>query len=233
MIDEPQDEPQVEKTVTIIGYLADDPGDKRDAAAQIDPHSDYTERERRESRSVEIVYDDPDTDREQTQSVFSADMADALAQTGLEDPFSVNVERDVNNDYVRATFEAGNSVRKRLVRDTLPHEIGDLERSFHRKYQTENRITKIQIDVEGPEESRVLKHHDTRTAENRFEDETSRMALTFSVTMGPADESDVEHWSKQVVDPLAKALAREEWTGRVRIADCKETVEKQGDCFDF
>jgi hypothetical protein len=224
--DKPADDPEVEKDVTVEGYLdpAMDANSWRDFAGLLVPDIDWYEKKTKTSTTPYLVLGD---DRRVEVTAIEADeIRDALA----EDPDAVagvRVETDetteTNNRWSK--YEVGWKARDRLT-DEMPVELAGLTRDGRKFYQSGESVCSVSASVT---QSRILEHRETRTDMNRYESDDEVWTVTLNFSLGPAAKSEVDEWAEAILGTASTRLGRWDAVGKVRVATCTE--ERHGDCF--
>lgn len=229
-------ESEQKKTVTIVAYGALDTYDSlRDMADTLDPTRDYYERKYQRNRSVEVVVLDEDGEEAGSEKVFNSAVRDALVEHGVAaDNVEVREEHDVKRPYRHSPDKMASDLRKEIGR-RLPDELpGGLSQSWYdRKWQDESHETKVRIRSQGLDNRRVLVHRSKRGGRRKYDSDRKHPSAQFTIELGPADGDLVEKWNRKVVEAFIRELHDEYWVERVRVTDCAETVEREGDCFDL
>lgn len=138
-------------------------------------------------------------------------------------------------EYRHGPVSAGRELREEFVAD-LDVPPGLTQRWDRRFEDAETGETMIRFSGYEATPRRRLVHQSERTPATRFEDDdpTARqMAVQWIITLGPASEAQIEQWSTSVVGAFSTFVARQHGIETVRIADCTETLEREGDCFDL
>lgn len=224
-----------EKTVTVIAYAADQAfASEREMADELDGENDYYARERNVSEKTRLVYDDGE--RETSERVHYDRIAEALRDADVDsDVLSVEHERDVSRTYKYSPSRFANNVRDDLTAELPDNLSGGVSRGlWGHKWQDENRTTRVDVRARGVDYRRVLAHRTERNGRRKYDQryDRKRLSVEFTVSLGPDAEHIVDAWNSEVVEPFVQNLADVEWVEHVRVADCTETVEREGDCFD-
>lgn len=225
-------ETEAEKTVTVTAYAEHGAfGSERDMADTLDDSTDYYERRRKKTRTVALEYDDGETEAD--EYVYNDAVRDALVEAGVAHPdLTVTDETEVSRPYANVPDSYSGTVCKRTTR-ALPDTLtGGIERRWSRKWQDDQRRTLVKIAAGGIDARRVLLHRSERDGRRKYETDKKHLSMQFTIDLGPADESTIKAWSEEVVAPFVKELNKLDWVHKVRVTDCKETVERDGDCFN-
>jgi hypothetical protein len=224
--DKPADDPEVEKDVTVEGYLdpAMDANSWRDFAGLLVPDIDWYEQASTTSTTPYLVLGD---DRRVELTAIEADeIRDALA----EDPDAVTgvrVETDetteTNTRYSK--YEAGWKARNRLANE-MPDELSGLTRDGRTYLRDGDSVCSMSASIT---QSQVLEHRETRTDTNRYESDGEVWTVTLNFSLGPAAKSEVDGWSEAILGTASTRLGRWDAIGKVRVATCTEV--RHGDCF--
>jgi hypothetical protein len=222
-----------EKTVTVIAYAANDAfKSERAMADALDQSRDYYERDYQRSRTVSLALD-RDGD-EYTEQVWNSDLADALLEGGVDHgDVSVVEDVEVSRPYAHSPRRAVKQARDSIVAD-LPDELSSgLTRGlWGYKWQDDDAVTKVSVDARNVDYRRVLVHRSERGGRRKYDSERKHLSMQFNITLGEATEAKIESWTDEVVKPFIEHLYDLSWVERVRVTDCVEHVEREGDCFD-
>jgi hypothetical protein len=224
--DKPADDPEVEKDVTVEGYLdpAMDANSWRDFANLLVPNIDWYEQTSSTSTTQYLVLGD---DRRVEVTAIEADeIRDALA----EDPDAVAGVRVETEETTETTnrwskYEVGWKARDRLA-DELPGELSGLTRDGRKYLRDGESVCSMSASVT---QSQILEHRETRTDMNRYESDDAVWTVTLNFSLGPAPKSAVDEWSEDILGTASTRLGRWDAVGKVRVATCTE--ERHGDCF--
>lgn len=225
----------VKKTVTVIAYAPYGAFKSvRDMADDLDATTDYYERDYRRDESVELVALDDEGDEIQAEPVYCPDLRDALKAADIDGNVEVRVTNDVSRPYAHDPDSVARSTRTRLARK-LPKELpGGVERGiFAYKWQDSDAMTRVHIRSDGIDSRRVMAHRTRRNGRRKWDTDRKHLSMAFTIELGPSDPRTVTTWSDMVVRKFVDMLVDEHWVERVRVADCTETVEREGDCFDI
>lgn len=241
-----QPETTTKKTVSIMAYGANEGASNRMFAQAIDQSTDFTERRTRTTDTCKIHFtnrwgDDSDTkiDREAYLALAGDDAGEPEDGEDFSETLEVNegtLTREIeHSEEYRYGPRTGASNLLDEASDALPSEItgGHTESTWGTKYQNDEDVTKVRVSSRGISKKKVLVHQSERdSSEDMFEGDTEYPAAEYSVTLEGTPE-EVEAWSEEVISPLLTALATADGVHKVRVTDCKETVEKEGDCFNL
>lgn len=195
---------------------------------------DMTERHTVENRTVKLEYDG---DR-RVRSVNIRDdsfRAELIAADIESEKLRVVDETTTADEYKHSLGKATTVVAEKFAED-LPDKLpGGLTRRDFWDTRWANDQDESIVRIKGCRigERKLLKHRSERSSEDRFESDKELVAAEFRVELGPATEAEVSKLSKEVVKPFIRMLNKEEWSDRVRVSDCKEKVERKGDCFEI
>lgn len=232
----------VEKEVTIIGYGADPDMSARAFAGTFDPEGrDFTEREESDYTRHYLTYYDAD-EGERVQDYLSEDAYQTLLNTDAFDPENddgVDLKREVENtvgyahDSKEAVSAAVNEIFEALKEED-PESLEDYYLNEYGPYVGDEVMNKlVTFGGYSVTRQRVLVHQSEREeSDDRFETDDERPAVQFTVTI-ESDEEEVAHLSDEVVGYFMDRVARHDAIEKVRVSDCMEKVERQGDCFDL
>lgn len=218
----------VEKTVTVNAY-APDFGSDREFADALDDERDYYET------------------RSRTRHTYVASLGDYNFEIASETYDGLSAEIDAGVDTGELSIERRESTTQdhRYSPSTAPNRLAErfCESLEFEGLQRADYLGNVWKDDEGEwiihvrsinlQPRRVLAHHDRRTSENRYEGDEEVMSAQWTINLGPASEAEVDEWNERITGPFAQFIAENPAVEKVRIADCKERVEKEGDCFDF
>lgn len=224
---------QVKKTVTINGYAK--PGEYEDSdegrrrfADALDEDTDFFDRRSRDRTTRYAVLDELKIDlcwdvyedlKEKVDAGF--DIGDAR----------LTVEEETTSEYRYRVQEAGRNLADSFGR-SIDCPEGLAPHSYNEHVWVDDDEWIVVIRSRKPKLRQVLAHHDRRTRKHRFESDEPVMSFQWNVELGPATEDFIDLWSEQVTGPFADYVARNTAINKVRIADCKERVEREGDCFN-
>lgn len=235
----------MEKKVTVIGYAGNPDQSVREFASEFDPEGrDFTEREESEYRRCYVSHWDSE-EGERVEEYISEDAYEVLLNSSAFDPENdenVRLKREVSHsvNYARDPEEAVGSVVEEVFEEMMESEVGDAlddDGYYLNEYgpyvgdEVMNKLATFgEKDVT---EQKVLVHQSERDeADSKFETDAKRPALQFTVTL-EGDEETVEELSEKVVGYYMGRVARLNGVTKVRVSDCVEKVEREGDCFDL
>jgi len=219
---------EVEKDVTIEAYapMDDSYDDKREFLdAALLPDIDWYERRTTETTVYKLVLPNG---REVSidSSEFETVKDDIASGEVSNDDISVREDVETDSTHVNSTWSAGRKYRDHLA-ELLPEKVAGLTVDGRRFYDDDGAVVVTLSASVGSQ--KVLQHQQRRTEDNRYESNDYTDAVTVNLSFGPAAPDDVDEYSETIVPVVVKALRREAWCERVRVAEC--TVERQGDCF--
>lgn len=218
------DDPEVEKTVTVEGYVPEGASyhSWREFADDLAPDTNWHEKTTTTTTTKYLVIGGERVELGRSD-------ADAITEAIAANPdvgVRVDVEKTTERDYKHPRYRAGWRARDRLL-DAMPSKLAGLHRDGS-QYQRPNGETVCSISA-SVDESKVLAHHEVRTDDNRYETTDQRWSVTITFTLGPAPKAEVDEWSNSIVGPVSTTLGRFDCIEKVRAASCTE--ERQGDCF--
>lgn len=225
------------KTVTIIAYAPHQAfKSARHLADELDASIDYYERKRYTTRTVELVLTDDDDDgHEHRQTVYDRDIADALVADGVgHDHLSVEEETEVSKPYAHNPKDWARSLRAEVAA-ALPDDLGHgagRPALYSYKWQNDDYETVVQVRVPDIDQRRVLLHRSERDGRRKWQTDRKHLSVEFTVEFGAAATEAVTDWSEVAVPAVVQNLYGRGWVERVRVADCTETFEREGDCFE-
>lgn len=226
-----------EKSVHVVAYATYGAfKSERDLADSLDPDTDYYDRERKKTRNVELVMDNPDGDPDDqfTQRIYQSEIRDELVEHGVNsDVLKVAEEVEVTRPYAHSPQDAVREIRKEATADLPDNLAGGLECRYGYKWQDENWESLVTIHNGKIDSRRILLHQSERDGRRRYETERKHLSVQFRIELGPATEDLVSDWSETVVTGFVSALNKLSWVHRVRVADCTTTVSREGDCFNI
>lgn len=226
----------VEKTVTIIGYAQDTDLSEREFANEFDPEGrDFTATEEKtNSRHYLRHYDNEDN--EWKEEYVSEGAYEKLLDALNFDPENLDatLTRDVTHKvkHKRRTTEAVTSVVEQAF-ETLPEFEGLRAKDYGPKLIDNSTWEDVAtFEAHAVDQQGVLVHQSEReAADERYEDPEKRPALSVMVTLTGTDKR-VESLSEGVVSTVMETVAGLDGVGKVRVSDCKKSVETEGDCFN-
>lgn len=222
--------PKVKKTVTVNAYGRPNTyGSDREFADALDPAHDYHARSTREKTKRLAVLDDLEID-------LYHDVYEDI-QGKVDDGFNlgdvvVEERTRTTSEFSRAPSEAVRQVTRDFG-ETIDPPTGLSPHGWNdHVWLDENDEWAVNIRSSKLKDRSVLTHHDRRTPDTRHESDTPVMSAQWTVELGPATEAEIETWTDAITGPFADHVARLDAIEKVRIANCKERVEREGDCFD-
>lgn len=226
----------VKKTVTVIAYAAHGAyTGARTMAADLDPSIDFYERDYRRSRTVRLVALDDEGEEIQGETIYCSDLKDALVNATIDGDLRVVEEVEVSRPYAHEPHTVVKDIRSRLAR-ALPDELaGGVERAdwWSYKWQDDDNVSKVFIRSGRIDHRRVLAHHTRRNGRRKYDTTRKHLSMEFTIELGPESGDIVAEWNETVVARFVEMLVDEPWVERVRVSDCVETIEREGDCFDL
>lgn len=227
------DSGETKKTVQVVAYAEDQAYKSERAMADALDARDFYARERRTNRTVELVYED-ENGHEHTAPVYPDEMRDALVEADVRsDELTVREEVDVSRPYAHRPGDVADDLRRELGRELPSTLAGGVTCVFGYKWQDDDRETKVRILSDGINYRRVLLHRTERNGRRKYETDRKHLSMAFTIELGPEDSAVVAEWSESVVAEFVKMLAGRDWVWKVRVADCTESIEREGDCFDI
>lgn len=219
----------VKKTVTVNAY-APDFGSDREFANALDGVRDYFDTKTASRTDYYLNIGDYSVDLSSDAFRRVRDEIDAGANVG---EVTVEERQRSTQEYRYRPINAPGKISDRFA-DTVGEFDGLHQPEFLKSvWKNGDGDWMINIRNRSLEPRRVLAHHDVRTSENRYEGDGKVMSAQWSIALGPASEAEVEEWNERITGPFAQFVAEQPAVQKVRIADCKERVEKKGDCFDI
>lgn len=227
MADQENVEEEVQKTVTIVGYLADqDWGNWREWSDAVDGGRDYYETEQQATEQYLLR-------GRGFEKEISAEEYETLKNnhTGELEP----VHETTESQRMRFSSTGGkrlikNDVAKRLKESDI---LSQLEKGFSNKWSKENG-DKVFSTYSTTKDMGLLKHPSEMDNDNPWEDEEADlMAIRFKVNIKNTDEDLAEKLNDGPVKGIINTLKDNDHIGRVRWTDCETKRVERGACYNI
>lgn len=224
------------KTVVVVAYAEHDAfKSERAMADALDPSRDYYERDYQRSRTVELVATDDEGEVINREKVYCSDIKDALVEGGVGSP-NLTVNEEVETSRPRKYSPSGvvSDLRDDLADDMPETLTGGVEQAkwWNYQWQDAESRTLARIRAGDLDYRKVLLHRTERNGRAKYEGRRKHLSMEFTIELGPAAEETVEARNDELVAEFVKELAHVDWVHKVRVSDCTETVEREGDCFE-
>lgn len=222
------------KTVTVMAYSLRATDSPRAFAERIDPKGRdmfKQEEQERSERNIRMT----DEDGEESSIWLNKRQFNILKESGAIDPENEQVslvkETETKVEYETSLGYVASNVASEIAKE-MPSLDGLEQHSlWEKRFQNDLSETKVRIRGKSFDTGRIFKHQSARQGSDRFEGDDDVAYVQFELTFD-GEEDEVNNWSETLVPAFIKELNDMQGVGKVRMTDCKETVEREGDCFN-